>query len=282
MLSSASTAIAAPRHIRVLIIDGQNNHNWQETTPELKRILEDTGLFDVDILTAPPHGSDMSNFKPVFKNYRVVVSNYNGDTWPPDIKSAFEKYMRGGGGFVCYHAADNAFPEWHEYNRMIGLGGWGGRDENAGPLWYYSGGRLISDDTPGRAGKHGLRKPFQLTNRDANNPITKGLPEVWMHTADELYSRLRGPGLNMTVLSTAFSDPANSGSGHDEAMLMTIRYGRGRIFHTTLGHDLEAMRCVGFRTTPQRGTEWAATGKVKQAVPKNFPTADAESSRPIN
>jgi len=125
MLSSASTAIAAPRHIRVLIIDGQNNHNWQETTPELKRILEDTGLFDVDILTAPPHGSDMSNFKPVFKNYRVVVSNYNGDTWPPDIKSAFEKYMRGGGGFVCYHAADNAFPEWHEYNRMIGLGGLG-------------------------------------------------------------------------------------------------------------------------------------------------------------
>jgi type 1 glutamine amidotransferase len=282
VFSSASTAFANPHHIRVLIIDGQNNHNWQETTPELKKILEDTGLFDVDILTAPPHGSDMSSFKPAFKNYRVIVSNYNGDPWPSNTQRDFEKYMRRGGGFVCYHAADNAFPAWHEYNLMIGLGGWGGRDETSGPLWYYSAGEIMSDDTPGRAGKHGMRKPFQVISRDINNPIIKSLPQVWMHTADELYSRLRGPGRNMTVLSTAFSDPANSGSGHDEPMLMTIRYGRGRIFHTTLGHDLVAMQCVGFITTLQRGTEWAATGKVIQAVPKDFPTADEISSRSVN
>ena len=95
-----------------------------------------------------------------------------------------------------------------------------------------------------------------------------------MHQGDELYNSLRGPGQNMTVLATAFSDPANSGSGHDEPMLMVLRFGKGRIFHTVLGHDVNALSCVGFLTTFQRGTEWAATGKVTQKVPANFPTAD--------
>jgi type 1 glutamine amidotransferase len=54
---------------------------------------------------------------------------------------------------------------------------------------------------------------------------------------------------------------------------MTIHYGNGRVFHTTLGHDPAAMQCVGFIVTFQRGVEWAATGKVTQEVPKDFPTA---------
>jgi type 1 glutamine amidotransferase len=100
-----------------------------------------------------------------------------------------------------------------------------------------------------------------------------------MHMGDELYSRLRGPGQNMTILATAWSDPANRGSGHDEPMLMALTFGKGRIFHTTLGHDAWALSCVGFITTFQRGTEWAATGRVTQKVPKNFPTADVVSYR---
>ena len=102
-----------------------------------------------------------------------------------------------------------------------------------------------------------------------------------MHAADELYSRLRGPGENITLLATAYSDPDNRGSGHDEPMLMAIGYGKGRIFHTTLGHDVPAMQCVGFITTLQRGAEWAATGKVTQKVPADFPSADKVSTRPI-
>jgi type 1 glutamine amidotransferase len=121
--------------------------------------------------------------------------------------------------------------------------------------------------------------PFQVTVRDASHPITKGLPAVWMHQGDELYARLRGPGKNMTVLATAHSDPANAGSGRDEPQLMVLAYGKGRVFHTTMGHDINGLSSVDFVVTLQRGAEWAATGKVTQKVPATFPTAETVSYR---
>jgi len=58
-----------------------------------------------------------------------------------------------------------------------------------------------------------------------------------------------------------------------------LSYGKGRIFHTTLGHDIAALSCVGFIATFQRGTEWAATGSVTQKAPAAFPTANTVSYR---
>jgi type 1 glutamine amidotransferase len=279
-LSTHANAIDKP--ILVLIVDGQSGgpyHAWQLTTSILKKELEETKLFQVTVATSPEFPGDFSNFHPKFADYKAIVWNYDAPDWPADLRQQLEDYVRNGGGLVIVHAADNAFPDWPAFNQMTGIGGWRNRSEKAGPFWYFKDGKLISDDTPGPAGSHGSRLPFQLVTRDPEHPIMKGLPAAWMHNTDELYAHLRGPGQNMTVLATAYSDPKNKGTGHDEPMLMVLSYGKGRIFHTTMGHDATALSCVGFMTTYQRGTEWAATGKVTQRVPTTFPTANTVSFR---
>ena len=286
LLFAALTAVpctAAPA-IKVMLLDGEQGgpyHAWQETTPYLKKMLDQAGIFDVQVVTAPPAGGDFSAFKPKWQDYNVVVANYDvpDERWSDELKASFEQYMRQGGGLVSVHAADNAFPKWKAYNQMIGIGGWRGRDETSGPLWYYKDGKLVSDTTPGRAGSHGARQAFKIVNRVTDHPITKGLPAEWMHVPDELYATLRGPGENMTVLATAFSVESNRGTGRDEPILMVLNVGKGRVFHTTLGHDLAALNCVGFIATYQRGVEWAATGQVTQRVPADFPTAEQSSTR---
>ena len=282
-LAGAGPVCAAdvPPSLHALIIDGQNNHNWKGTTPVLRKIIEDTGLFQVDVLTAPASGQPMADFKPDFAKYQVVMLNYNGDEWPQAIRDAFVAYMRNGGGLVVQHGSDNSFPQWPEFNEMIGVGGWGGRDEKSGPMIYWRDGKVVEDTRPGPGGSHGAQTPFQVIIRDREHPITAGLPGVWMHASDELYSKLRGPAKNMTLLATAKGDPAQGATGENEPVLMALHYGKGRIFHTTMGHDVPQLHCVGFIVTLQRGIEWAATGKVTNTrIPADFPGADKVSTRP--
>lgn len=282
LLLTVAPLASAAAPIKALILDGQNNHDWQASTPLLKRALQETGLFEVEVATAPAKGADMSGFRPSFADYAVVVSNYNGAAWPAATQAAFVDYMRHGGGFVVIHSASNAFPEWPEYNVICGLGGWEGRNEKSGP-WVYWQDKIVRDPAPGRGGDHGAVHAFQVAAREPEHPILRGLPAVWMHASDELYNRLRGPAENLTVLATAFDDPKIRGSGRHEPILMTVDYGQGRVFHTTLGHvrdgNITAMRCAGFIVTFQRGTEWAATGKVTPAAPSDFPAADQVSLR---
>ena len=283
-IAAVSLALQAPAAtpIRVMLLDGQSGgpyHAWQQTSPVLKKELEETGLFQVTVVTAPQSDGDFSAFHPDFASYRVIVMNYDAPDWPAPLKTQFEQYVKNGGGLVIVHAADNSFGTWPAYNRMIGIGGWRGRNESSGPLWYYKDDKLVSDPTPGSAGAHGARLPFAVTTRAAAHPIMKGLPAIWMHAGDELYATLRGPGENMTVLATAHSELSNKGTGHDEPMLMVLKYGGGRVFHTTMGHDVAALSCVGFMTTFQRGTEWAATGKVTQKIPATFPNSNTVTFR---
>jgi type 1 glutamine amidotransferase len=270
---AANPVRAADEKIAVLIIDGQNNHKWQQTTPVLKKALESSGRFSVDVSTSPPKGGGKeawAGWRPQFGKYAAVVSNYNGQDWPEEVRNSFLKYVGGGGGLVIIHAADNSFPNWKEYNEMIGLGGWGGRNEKSGPYLYLKDGKLYRDTSPGSGGSHGPQREFEVTtfSEEADHPIMKGLPKSWLHTKDELYDSMRGPAENIRVLATAYSEKSKK----HEPMLMTIDYKDGRVFHSTLGHADYSMNCVGFYTTLQRGTEWAATGKVTIPVPPNFPS----------
>jgi hypothetical protein len=247
----------------------------------LKKQLDQTGLFQVDVVTAPPANGDFSGFKPEFDKYQAIVMNYDAPDarWSADLKASFEKYMTNGGGLVIIHATDNAFPGWVAFNEMIGIGGWRGRNAKSGPLWYFKDGKLVSDDSPGNAGAHGNRLAYRITLQNTTHPITKGLPKTFMHLPDELYGKMRGPGKNMTVLATAFSDSANRGTGNEEPALMVLSFGKGRIFHSIFGHDVYGLSSVDGVVTFQRGTEWVATGKVTQKVPTSFPTADTVSYR---
>jgi len=263
--------------IKVLIVTGQNNaHNWQASHVILQKYLNESGLFTADVVVSPKKGEDMSGFAPNFTPYKAVVIDYDGDSWPEATNAAFLNYVRNGGGVVIYHAGDNPFPNWKEFNEIIGLGGWGGRNEKDGPYVYFKDGKEVRDNSPGVGGSHGRQHEYTIDLRDKEHPITKGLPASWAHGRDELYDRLRGPALNMTILATAFSDKATGGTGRDEPILMTITWGKGRIFHTVLGHvgagnEHPAVECDSFIVTFLRGTEWAATGKVTQKVPDGFP-----------
>ncbi|MBI5767683.1 MAG: ThuA domain-containing protein [Verrucomicrobia bacterium] len=298
LLCLAPALFAAPMH-KVMLLTGQSNkyHDWTKSSPLVKAHLEQTGLFTVDVVTSPARGSDMSAFNPKFSAYAAIVLIYEGDEWPAATKAAFVDYMKNGGGLVTIHDSDNAFPYWPEFNEMIAVGGWGfkkdgvnigARDATWGPKIRWRDGRMVLDsETPGNA-SHPPRHDFPLIVRAPDHPIMRGLASPWVHANDEIYSHLRGPAKNVTVLATALADKAKfpTASGEHEPMLMTITYGKGRIFHTTLGHvgpndkpPYTSLTCAGFIATIQRGTEWAATGQVTQKVPADFPTAEKTSLR---
>ena len=260
--------------IKVLIVDGQNNHNWKATTPVLLKAFESNPLFETAVSTSPDKKAgtkeEWEKWKPDFSKYDVVLSNYNGQDWPDDIRKSFEEYVKNGGGFVCVHAANNSFSKWSAYNKMIGVGGWGGRNETHGPYVFIKDNKVVCDHSPGKGGSHGPKHEFCVHTFDVEHPIMKGLPAKWMHAKDELYDSLRGPGENMKILAYSYSEKSKK----NEPMIMVLEYGKGKVFHTPMGHDTTSMNCVGFVNVLLRGTEWAATGKVTVPVAENFPTAE--------
>lgn len=267
----------AAEPLKLLIIDGQNNHNWKAMTPPMKRELEKSGRFAIDVATTPDNKAPAeawNAFRPDFGKYDVVLSNYNGQRWPNEVEASLEKFVAGGGGLVIIHAANNAFEGWPEWNRMIGLGwrgpGFGDRltvNEERKVI------RTAKGEGPGAG--HGPQHEFVIETLDAEHPVMKGLPAKWLHVNDELYHGQRGPATDMNVLAYAHSAKEKGGTGANEPMVWWIPYGKGRVFTTVMGHvggnDTRAIRCVGFITIMNRGAEWAATGKVTLPVPADFP-----------
>lgn len=248
---------------RAVIITGQNNHNWPVSSAALERVFTDSGLFDVELAVSPGKGGDMSSFNVDFDGYDVVIVDYNGDEWNPGMKASFEEYARRGGGIIFYHASDNSFPAWKEYNRMNALGGWEGRNEKDGPYVYFLDGKLVKDPSPGKGGSHGKQHEYMM-NRRSRHPVTRAFPDRWLHAKDELYDRMRGPGNIKQVLYSAYSPSELGGSGREEPLVFTVDYGKARIMHVMIGHagpsldDNPAMDCPGFKALMLRSAQWCA------------------------
>ena len=252
-------APAAPPKLQVLIITGQNGHNWRGTTPILRKILEDTEKFEVHV-TEEFRGAGPETLAP----YDLVVLNYQDRGNRPELRwgaradTALVDYVRAGKGLVVYHFSMAAFDGWTEYEKMSAAN-W--RPNN---------------------GHHSAPHNYVIDIKDQEHPITKGLKLSFPQTNDELYSNLRWqPAGSYHVLATAYDDHALyaasrtdarapqplEGAGANEPMLWTVDYGKGRVFTTALGHDVEQVQTPAFMTTFARGAEWAATGKVTLPIP---------------
>ncbi|HEX7897118.1 MAG TPA: ThuA domain-containing protein [Planctomycetota bacterium] len=295
-------AALAAQDVKVLVVDGQNNHNWAAMTPFMKARFEETGKFKVDVSTTPsaPPGKKKDEtpeqaaerekkaaalkpawdaWRPKFSDYKVVVSNYNGQPWPEAVQKDFEAFVAAGGGVLVIHAANNAFPQWGEYNKMIGLG-W--RDNKFGDRVYYDDAGELKREAKGegKGAGHGEQHEFLVTMRE-EHPITKGLPKTWMHAKDELYHGQRGPAADMKILASAFDDKKTKGTGVHEPMLWVIPYGKGQVVTNVMGHENgQSVQCVAFTAINNRAIEWLATGQVTLPLPANMPTADKSSVLP--
>lgn len=290
LLSAILFPIPAAPPIRVLIVDGINNHDWQTGTKLMRAILLAQGKFSVDVSTTPPKEAPADAWKawrPQFSRYDAVINNFNGGheddgvSWPAEVERSFEAYVQGGGGLVVFHAGNNAFPHWDAYNQMIGLG-W--RPNTFGP------GLVIGDDGKvivvpkgqGPGPGHPPRLDFQIHLTDAQHPITRGMPPVWLHPSEQLTHGQHGPAEGLTVLTYASSPVTH----RNEPMDWVRTYGKGRVYTTMLGHTWKNepnpnFDCVGFQTLFSRGVEWAATGRVTIPIPADFPKPDKISLRRI-
>jgi uncharacterized protein len=235
--------------IQVLIITGDHGHQWKETTPFIKDLLSKAGM-KVDVTLTPAKdltSANLAKYDVLFLNYKDTKNGGPDTRWSDDNKKAFAEAVQVGKGLVIYHHASSAFtsgsPFDGEFEKII-AGGWR------------------------KQGNHGKRHVFSVTIRNADHPITRGMPAEFQHANDELYQNsVMLP--ESTVLATAYSDksidPKNSGKA--EPVVWVSKFGKGRVCENVLGHDVAAMKDAGFQTLMIRCVEWAARGEVHYPVP---------------
>lgn len=220
--------------IKILLLSGSNNHDWKSTTPFLEKIYAETELFSVEKTDRPDTlKADYLN------NFDVIVSNWN--SWPEndlrwnkDLEAGILKFVKEGGGLVFFHASTSVFYKWPEF-RDITTGSW---EENT---------------------EHGKRDTVEVFIENQNHPITKGMKDFKLF--DELWVNAR-QNKNLSVLGSATDKTQKTKGNKNQAAIFVNEVEKGRLFHTIIGHDVEAMKSSGFKQLMLRGTEWAATRKV--------------------
>ena len=277
---------ATEKPIKILIIDGFSNHDWRATTQALLNILKKDPSFSTDVSTVPPKRSEhWSTWLPNYASYDVIIQNTNdinnGHAWPDPAKQKFEQYMIKGGAMLVFHSANNAFPKWEAYNKMIGLG-W--RNKDVGPAITIKDNQInIIPKGQGMNTSHGKRVNALVTKL-GDHPIHKGIPQQWRAADLEIYTYARGPAENIEILSYA----EDARFGLNFPIEWTIQYGKGRICNSTYGHYWHkqkelppSIRCVAFQTIFLRSLKWLAKVEIMPAVPENFPSKKDISLYPI-
>lgn len=244
--------LAAAVLIKVLILTGQSDmqyHDWRLTTPLLRAQLERTGRFEVKVAEEPRGLSAAA-----LAGYDVILLNYNGPRFPAATEAAIEEFVRSGKGFAAVHGVSYGALAGHSWingrwaEAPGGRAGWPAYSQLLGATWKAA-----------NIG-HAVRHVFNVKWTDREHPIARGLPETFIAN-DELYHKLDLlPGTQ--VLARAWSDPALGGTGKDEPLLWTTRFGQGRTVHLPLGHDISAMSQPSFAAALTRSVEWAASGDV--------------------
>jgi type 1 glutamine amidotransferase len=251
----ALTGLAADdkKEIKVLIITGDHGfHDWKATTPFIRDFLTKAGM-KADVTETPRKDLTADNLA----KYDVLLLNYKNtdkggpDTrWSDENKRAFTDAVKGGKGLLVYHYASSAFVGRSEFDKefeRVIAGGWR------------------------KQGNHGKRHVFTVTIRNMEHPITKGMPDQFKHSNDELYQNsVMLPGSE--ILATAYSDKSidSKNSGKHEPVVWVAHYGKGRVCENVLGHDVKAMDSSGFQALMIRSVEWCATGKVQSPVPADL------------
>jgi len=221
--------------IKLLIMSGRNNHEWQQTTSYLEKLFSQTVKFTF-FVTNQPDTLKLSDFQ----KFDVVLSNWNSWPendlrWPEQTEKALLSFIENGGGFVTYHASSSAFYKWPEFQE-ISTAAW------------------IMDTTT-----HGKVSETNVSIINKKHPVTKGIKDFVIF--DELWLNA-SVNPKFEVLGTASNQKTRDEGIKPQSAIMVASYGKGRIFHTILGHDVKTMENEGFQTLLLHGTEWAATGKV--------------------
>ena len=284
LLCVTSASLRGAETIKVLLIGGQNNHDWVKKNEFLMAFLGNQKQLVIEESNAPAakaSKADWDAWKPNFSKYGCVLINYNGEQWPEDVRASMEKYLADGGGVMPLHAANNSFTGWNGFEQAVGLL-WRPKEFGASVFFDELGKVQREEKGQGRNMGHGGVYDWKMTVRDTSNPITANMPVNWIHRFDELYHGQRGPAEKLNILLSAYSDPKNGGTGKDEPIVWWVPVGKGKMLTNVMGHvgETACLSCVGYQTVLLRSIEWLATGKISTVIPDDFPTTKASQFYP--
>jgi type 1 glutamine amidotransferase len=239
---------SAPATLRVLILSGEGKHDWRTTTPFLRQLLLDSGRFDVRVSETPAGITART-----LAGFDVVVDDYSGPRLGSDAERALEDFVDSGKGLVVTHGGLTA-----PGGQPLGEQAWPGFAKLTRASWPAN----------ASAGPEPPFRLFDLKIARPEHPIMQGLKSN-LRTADQ-------PRRGFVLLPGA---EVVATTDSNEPVLFTSSSGNGRVFCTTLGHDLGSMQETVFITTFLRGAEWAASGKVTLPSEIGFPCPDTNGVR---